>query len=313
VWLPLMDGTERIGVMDMTFPEATEALPESELAWCERYAHLVAMLMVSKSAFSDFFEVLRRRRRATVASELVRDLVPPLVFATDDLVIAGLLEPAYDNGGDALDFALNHGVLHFAVFDAMGHGLPAAGVAAFALSAYRHSRRHDDGELEPTYAAMDAAIFAQYENTRFVTALLAQLDVASGRLRWLSAGHPAPLLLRGGRLVKALDVRPAPPIGLRLGDTPHVSEQSLEPGDLLLVYTDGLTEARRPGGDLFTVERLGQFIERQAAAAQTAPETLRRLREAIIDRQEGALRDDASALLVEWRTGGAHALLPQTL
>ena len=69
-------------------------------------------------------------RPMTIASELVWELVPPLVLAADDFVLAALLEPCYDIGGDAFDYALNGGVLHFAVFDAMGHGLAAAGVAA---------------------------------------------------------------------------------------------------------------------------------------------------------------------------------------
>jgi serine phosphatase RsbU (regulator of sigma subunit) len=82
---------------------------------------------------------------------------------------------------------------------------------------------------------------------------------------------------------------------------------------MILLYTDGLTEARRPDGELFTVERLGEFIERQAANGLPAPETLRGLREAIIERGEGALRDDATALLLEWHKSTAHSLLPQTV
>ena len=110
----------------------------------------------------------------TIASELLWQLAPPLVFATDRLVVAGMLEPCYDNGGDALDYAVNDGVLHVGVFDAMGHGLAAAGVAAFALSAYRHSRRRGFGLLE-TYAAMDDAVGEQFPDERYVTAVIAQL------------------------------------------------------------------------------------------------------------------------------------------
>ena len=91
--------------------------------------------------YSDFFELARRRQPMTMASELLWELVPPLVLAADDFVLAALLEPCYDMGGDAFDYALNDDVLHLAVFDGMGHGLAAAGVTAFALSAYRHSRR----------------------------------------------------------------------------------------------------------------------------------------------------------------------------
>jgi serine phosphatase RsbU (regulator of sigma subunit) len=94
---------------------------------------------------------------------------------------------------------------------------------------------------------------------------------------------------------------------------PTVATDGLEPGDLLLLYTDGLSEARDQDGQLFTVERLSEFIEREAAAGQTAPETLRRLRHAIIGSEATELRDDATALLVEWQGNREAALLPQTV
>lgn len=314
LWLPLLDGTERLGVAEMTFPGRQEPLSEALVAVCERYAHLIATLITNKDLYSDFFKLLRRSRPMTVASELLRDLVPPQVLATDAFVLAALLEPSYDIGGDTYDYAINDGgTLHLAVFDSMGHGLAAAGVAAFALAAYRHSRRRGDGPAA-TYAAVDAAVFEQYPGSRFVTGIVAELDVESGRLRWINAGHPAPLLLRAGHLIKTLEAEPSPPMGMQLAaGPPVVSEEVLQPGDMLLLYTDGLTEARRPDGALFTAERLGEFIERQAAKGLPAPETLRGLREAIIERGEGALRDDATALLVEWRRGTERTLLPRTV
>ena len=248
----------------------------------------------------------------TIASELLWQLAPPLLFATDRLVIAGMLEPCYDNGGDALDYAVNPACCTSAVFDAMGHGLAAAGVAAFALSAYRHSRRRGCGLLE-TYAAMDDAVGEQYPDERYVTAVFAQLDLESGRLAWISAGHPPPLVIRHGRLARTLSAPPAAPLGIPLQTPPPVvAEESLEPGDLLLLYTDGLTEARHPDGQMFTVAGVGEFIEREAAAGLVAPETLRRLRNAIVDRQPGQLNDDATAVLLEWRRGTEADLLPQT-
>jgi hypothetical protein len=310
LWLPLLDGTERLGVIDMSFDEAP--VSEATVIACERYAHLAAMLIATKGAYGDAFEVTRRQRPMTIASELLWQLAPPLVFGTDRLVVAGMLEPCYDNGGDALDYAVNDGVLHVGLFDAMGHGLAAAGVAAFALSAYRHSRRRGCGLLE-TYAAMDDAVGDQFPGERYVTAVIAQLNLETGRLTWINAGHPPPLIVRHGRLARTLTASPGAPLGIPLdGPRPILTEESLEPGDLLLLYTDGLTEARHPDGQMFTVAGLGEFIEREAGAGQTAPETLRRLRHAIVDRQPDQLKDDASALLVEWGGGSEADLLPQT-
>ena len=177
LWLPLLDGTERLGVIAMSFEG--EAVSESTVLVCERYAYLAAMLIATKNAYGDAFETTRRRRPMTIAAELLWQLAPPLVFATERLVVAGMLEPCYDNGGDALDYAVNDGVLHVGVFDAMGHGLAAAGVAAFALSAYRHSRRRGYGLLD-TYAAMDDAVGEQFPDERYVTAVIAQLDLGAG-------------------------------------------------------------------------------------------------------------------------------------
>lgn len=310
LWLPLLDGTERLGVMEMTFADAAAPVPEGGVVVAERYAHLTATLIANKDSYSDFFKLLRRTKPMTTAGELLWELVPPQVLATDRFVLAALLEPCYDIGGDAYDYAINDGVLHLAIFDAMGHGLAAAGVTAFALSAYRHSRRRGE-DPAATYAGVDAAVAEQYPSSRFVTALIAQLEVGSGRLSWVSAGHPAPLLLRAGRLIKTLDLTPSPPLGLQLADGPPVvGEESLEPGDMLLLYTDGFTEARRPDGALFSVERLGEFIERQASTGKPAPETLRGLREAIIERREGALHDDATAILLEWGRDTQWSLLP---
>jgi hypothetical protein len=80
----------------------------------------------------------------------------------------------------------------------------------------------------------------------------------------------------------------------------------------LLLYTDGLIDARHRDGRMFTITGLGEFMEREAAAGQTAPETLRRLRHAIVDRQPGQLEDDATAVLVEWHRGAEADLLPRT-
>ena len=311
LWIPLLDGTERLGVLGIAFPEPE--VSEDTVALCERFAHLAALLIVTKQAYGDALEVVRRRRPVTIATELVRELAPPLVFATDDVVVAGMLEPAYDNGGDALDYTLNDRTLHLAVFDAMGHGLPAAGVAAFALAAYRNSRRRGHS-LPETHASMDEAVREQFPEDRFVTALLAELDLDSGALTWLSAGHPPPLLVRHGR---AKELAGTPTIPLGLADGPGapatVNATVLEPGDNVLLYTDGLTEVRNRGGELLEAGGLSRFVEREAAAQQTAPEVLRRLRQAVLGDELAELRDDATALLVAWRDGGDRRLLPETV
>ena len=147
--------------------------------------------------------------------------------------------------------------------------------------------------------------------------MLAELHLPTGRLSWISAGHPPLLLLRQAKVVKTLRAPAAFPLGWDFGGKPSVAEEALQPGDAVLLYTDGLIEARRtdPNGDrsLLGIDGLAGFLEREAAAGQVPPETLRRIRRTLLQHQHGVLQDDATALLVEWRRGNEHRLMPQTV
>jgi serine phosphatase RsbU (regulator of sigma subunit) len=92
-------------------------------------------------------------------------------------------------------------------------------------------------------------------------------------------------------------------LGTVFDDTREVSRESLEPGDRVLLYSDGVVEARDGTGAFFGVDRLADFVSREAGAEMPAPETMRRLMHAILEHQEGALQDDATTMLVEWRGG----------
>ena len=265
MWLPLLDGTDRLGVLEMTLPAPDGRVAAELVALGERFAHLVAQAVVSKSLYGDVFERVQRTRSMTVASQLVRSMLPPLLYGTEGLVVAGMLEPAYDNGGDAFDYAVNGDLLHVAIFDGMGHGLAAAGVTTFALAAYRHARI-DGMDLPATYAAISEAVLSQFGGERHVTAVLAELDLRTGQLSWISAGHPPPLLLREARVVKNLTAGASFPMGWDFGGEVVVAREALQPADVVLLYTDGLIEARRAGRGLLGVEGLAGFLEQEAAA-----------------------------------------------
>lgn len=131
-------------------------------------------------------------------------------------------------------------------------------------------------ELPDLYAAMDRAIAGQFDEEHFVTVQMAHLDVGSGRLRWVNAGYPHPLLIRGRRAVRALDSPTTLPVGFG-GADPQVSEVTLEPGDRVLLFTDGITEEHLAGGDLFGERRLIELLEEVARGGRPVQETVRRL------------------------------------
>jgi serine phosphatase RsbU (regulator of sigma subunit) len=298
LWLPLLDGTERLGVLEVL----TATAPSRELrADYRTAASLLSEVLTSRRIYGDAVERARRRMPMQLAAEIVWDLLPPLTFATSDFMISAILEPAYDVGGDAFDYAINGNTLHAAIFDAVGHGIEASAMTSLTISAYRNARRCGL-DLVDTYRSIDKWVSAKYPQG-FVTAALVELDTANGVVRRISAGHPGELLLRDGGLVAVLPAPTAMPLGLgQLGEpVPDVAEQSLQPGDQILLYTDGVVEARTDGGEFFGTDRLTDFITRTLHDHVSAPETLRRLVHAILAHQHENLQDDATAVLVQWK------------
>jgi serine phosphatase RsbU (regulator of sigma subunit) len=294
LWLPLLDGSNRLGVLGVTVPRVDEARRRT----ARHLTALVAELLLSKNQYSDLLFLTRRRRATSLAAEMQWQLLPPLTLETADLAVAGAVEPAYDVGGDCFDYALNGDVLHFAIFDAMGHGLRAATMSAVVMGAYRHARR-GGVDLAGKYARLDAAVADQFGDDHFATAQLAHLDGATGELRWVNAGHPRPLLVRGTTVVRALRGPTTLPIGLG-GGAPEVISEALEPGDRVLFFTDGVVEQETEDGVELGFSRLADHVERQAAAGIGCAETVRRTAAALL-KPEGGLRDDATLLLVEWK------------
>ena len=294
VWVPVLEQTNCTGVLALTVPEATEqALAQAELLGV--FAGLVTAMMVR---VSDMPRLRRRGRQLSLPASMQWDLLPPLSARTTSAVIAGILEPAYDIAGDAFDYVVSGEDLQFAVIDGMGHGIGSTLLTGLAVGAYRHARRAGE-PLPAIHTAIDHALADYYQDLSFATAILARLDAVSGRLEWSCAGHPRPLLLRGRKVVSELTCEAGLPFGLG-GPAPEPAVADLEPGDAVLLYTDGVVEARTPEGELFGLERLIDLTEQAAASGQHAEELVRRIVRAVLDHQADDLRDDATLLLVQW-------------
>ncbi|WP_433833191.1 PP2C family protein-serine/threonine phosphatase [Actinoplanes sp. CA-015351] len=298
LWLPLLHGAERLGVLE--FQLKTHPTEESRHD-LEVIAALVAELIASRRFYGDAVEHTRRRMPMQLAAEIIWNQLPPLTFAVDGTMVTAVLEPCYDVGGDAFDYAANGDTLHVALFDTVGHGISASALTTLTLNTYRNARR-SGLSLTDTCRSIDKWIRAQYPGA-FVTALVAELDIATGVYRRISAGHPAELFLRDGRVLPSLPTPNALPLGLghMVARRPQVVAQQLEPGDSLVLYTDGITEARDASGELFGADRLAAFMLDALSHGSPAPETMRRLIQTIVSYENGELRDDATAAMLQWQ------------
>ena len=291
LWIPLMDSAERLGVIGVVVPPDRA---DREL-WTA-FASLVGEALVSKAAYGDAIARTRHTRPVSLAAELRWSILPPLTFTSDQIEISGALEPAYDIAGDTFDYAINGNRVDLAVLDAMGHGLEASQIANLAVGQYRRSRR-DGSSLGEMLKHIDEVIAEQFGDSRYVTGQLATLDLGTNRLAVVNAGHPRPLLFRGGIDQGDLDCRPCPPMGLGLVTTEE-SIHHLEPGEAVLFYTDGITEARSPSGDEFGRGRLAHAVERSLQHHDRPSEVLRQLLLALARYSTAPLQDDASAILL---------------
>lgn len=307
VWIPMVDGTERLGVIGLTVADVSEAMLDRYRA----LASLVGIMTMAKTRYSDTYAQTQRSRQMQLQAELVWAFLPPRTFATDRVLVAASVEPAYEAGGDAFDYSLFGDHLHVSIFDALGHDLSAGLLASVGIASCRSTRRAG-GSLAAIAARADDAIAGSFGQDQFVTALLTDLDLATGLLTWVPCGHPPPLLIRG-RAVRELARTARPPLGLGGLHAPGTHRprsnalpaplyaERLQPGDRVLLYTDGVTEGRAADGTEFGLQRLADFIIRHSSALLPAPETMRRLNDAILNYQDGRLRDDATAILIEWQ------------
>ena len=291
VWVPVVEQTTRTGVLTVTVPEASEAI----LAAAELLGVFAEPVVAAAVRVSDIPYVRRRGRAMSLPAGMQWDLLPPLSARTAGALIAGVVEPAYDIAGDAFDYAVNGGDLHFAILDGLGHGIGSTLLTGLAVGACRHARR-GGAPVAGIHAAIDQALAGYYGDDSFATGIIARLATGPGRLEWSCAGRPPPLLLRGRKVVAELSCDPTLPFGLGDG-TPVPGICELEPDDAVRLYTDGVVEARTADGELFGLDRLADLLEREAASGQPAEELLRRLVCAVLDHQAGGLRDDATLLL----------------
>ncbi len=295
VYLPVTIRTERLGVLVVALAEQTVTSEVGEIL--DDVAHVVAYVLTGARRYTDRFEMLRRRQDLSLPAEIQWELLPSLAYELPGFSIAGSLEPAYDIGGDTFDYAVSAHRLTVAITDAVGHGLRAALLGSLAVTAMRNARRSHAPILAQAMAA-NQHLAEQFPGPSFVTALLMQLEVATGIGVTINAGHPSPLLLRQGA-VTTLQFAPNRPLGLSPRTDYRLHRVELRPDDRLLLLTDGIFEAHQVGGPFFGLDRVTHMLTTQSHLPPV--EFVRHLTHAVMEFRSGKLADDATAVCLDWR------------
>jgi hypothetical protein len=261
----------------------------------EPFAGQAALALELASGYTDAVDAVRRRKDTQPAAEIQQNLLPPRLARLDRADLAGGVLPGYEVGGDFFDYAANADGLWLVVADATGKGNPAAALSSLAIGALRAARRAGAG-LQEAARLVDEAILT-LDTHLYLTAVLGSWDPHTDRLRWINCGHPTPLVLRADGRLEELDGERTYPLGMRFAERVFpVLTAEVEPGDRLLLYSDGVSERRTTDGS-----RLGETGLRTALAelgTRSAAMTVRGLQDAVIDASPEPLRDDATLLVI---------------
>ncbi|EME55687.1 PP2C family protein-serine/threonine phosphatase [Amycolatopsis decaplanina] len=293
LWATLLDGDERMGVLEVAAGADIDLNDPVLRTQCQWLASLSGHLIAAAMRYGDGLDLPRRRRRRGPTAELLWQNLPPLTAATRDVMVAGGVEPAYDVRGVAFDYALSETTAWLAIFDA-GRDTESAGVMVLAaLAAYRSARR-DGQDLRGQESSVDKALSTQFGDGATVRGTLAEVDLTHGGLRHLEAGGEAPLVLGAGHEPATVDSARRSPFGA--GAPGRIETARLRPGDLLVLYTEGLSDARAADGERFALA--GSL---DANAGHVPPEIARRVLQAAKSHCHNTFTGDASLLITRWQ------------
>ncbi|MEV7686734.1 PP2C family protein-serine/threonine phosphatase [Streptomyces bungoensis] len=295
--LPVSVRGDRLGVLSVTLPGSDTAREYvSELA---EIADVLGREVVVAERDTDLYLQARRKDRLTLAAEMQWQLLPGRSCSRPEYDLGAQLEPAYAIFGDNFDWSVTADHLMLYVTNGMGEGIEASLLTNLAINALRNARRAGL-PIADQAALADQAVYAHYRGRCYLSVLMFDFDLDTGRASVVDAGSPQLLRLRGGE-VERVDFDAQLPLGM-FEETDYVAQYfQVEPGDRLLFVSDGVHAVASPKGEAYGEKALTRAI--QATRLLPAAEVPRALlRELTGHRGEAALpEDDALVVCLDWR------------
>jgi hypothetical protein len=291
LFAPVTSRGEAVGVLELgldNFP-VEQTVADVALA-----GHFLAYVVIANRRYTDLFDWGQRSVPLSLAAEIQHRLLPgAFTCEAGQFTLAAWLQPAGEVGGDTFDFSLERDTLHLSLTDAMGHTMDAALLATVLVGALRNARRRGVELAEQALLASDA-LADQAGESQFVTGLVLRIDLPTATAGIVNAGHPLPLRLRSGR-VDQVPLEADPPFGLRPKAGYRMQSLPLAVGDRLMFVTDGMLERDAAGMDIDAILTAGIDMH--------AREAVQHLTQAVLQASGGQLRDDATALCLDWHGG----------
>ncbi|MEU0249435.1 PP2C family protein-serine/threonine phosphatase [Streptomyces sp. NPDC006235] len=296
VHLPVTVRGDRLGVLTVTLPGGEHA--DGRIGELAEIAEVLGHEIVVAERDTDLYLQARRRDRLTLAAEMQWQLLPGRSCVRPEYELGAQLEPAYAVFGDNFDWSATADRLSLYVTNGMGEGIEASLLTNLAINALRNARRAGL-PLADQAALADQAVYAHYRGRCYLSVLMLDIELATGRVRAVDAGSPRLLRLRRGA-VERVPFDAQLPLGM-FEETDYVAQEfTVEPGDRLVFVSDGVYDVASPGGEAYGDAALARAIQstRLLPAAEVPRAVLRELSG---HRGRSVPDDDALVVCLDWR------------
>ncbi|MEW2290330.1 PP2C family protein-serine/threonine phosphatase [Streptomyces sp. NPDC047841] len=295
VHLPVTVRGDRLGVLSVTLPDG-EAEP-GRLDELAEIAEVLGHEIVVAERDTDVYLRARRKDRLTLAAEMQWQLLPGRACSRPEYELGAQLEPAYAIHGDNFDWSATADRLMLYVTNGMGEGIEAALLTNLAINALRNARRAGIA-IDDQAALADQAVYAHYQGRCYLSVLMFDFDLATGRAKVVDAGSPQLLRLRDGS-VEPVAFEAQLPLGM-FEETDYVPQDfQVQPGDRLVFVSDGVHAVASPKGEAYGDTALARAItSTRLLPAAEVPRAI--LRELTGHRGRSVPDDDALVVCLDW-------------
>ncbi len=295
LYVPMSLYGDRVGVMGVYLPRIPSAAEQERFA---AIAAVVARALKVADQHTDLYQRIKRRSRLTLPAEIQWGLLPARSCVCDEYHLAGMLEPAYAIWGDNFDWSAGRDTLIVSVTNGMGRGTEAALLTHLAVSALRNARR-SGGDIIDQATLANETVYTQHRGHSHLSTLLLRFDLDTGQVAVVDAGSPQIFRLRG-KNVSQIELEAQMPLGM-FEDTEYTEQEfTVEPGDRLIIVSDGVHTAQSPAGDVYGASALPSALRQ--TRLQDPSEAVRTMTRGLIDYHEGSeLLDDAVILCIDWK------------
>ncbi len=259
--VPLWNNTEIIGIIYADRISLLDAFTDEDLRLLTLLSNLAAVKIEESRRIEQEIETEKMKRELEMAAEIQSKFFPKENPSCEHYEIAGKNIPCQQVGGDYYDFiSIDPCHLGIVIADVSGKGVSASLLMA-SLRANLHAEVHAGYDLGAMVVKLNNFVHLSSDINQFITCFFCELNKETGTLNYVNAGHNPPLIIKKSGETGSLESS-----GLCLGMLPSESYDlrslAFGPGDILILFTDGITESRNPSNEEYGVERLMAIVQK---------------------------------------------------